>query len=158
MADGDGNAADESETPFGSRPIPFDPVKGFLLNDRPVKIKGTCNHQDFAGVGIALPDRIHFHRVEKLKEMGSNAYRMSHNLPTQVLLDACDQLGMLVMDETRMMSSSPEGLEQLETMIRRDRNHPSVIIWSIGNEEDLQGSDTGAHVAKSMKRVVRKLD
>ncbi len=158
MVDADGNAADEYETAFGIRTIRFDPDKGFLLNDKPVKIKGTCNHQDFAGVGIALPDQIHFFRVEKLKEMGSNAYRMSHNLPTPALLDACDQLGMLVMDETRMMSSSPEGLEQLETMIRRDRNHPSVIIWSIGNEEDLQGSDTGARIAKSMKRLVRKLD
>ncbi len=158
MVEADGNAVDEYETAFGIRTIRFDPDKGVLLNDKPVKIKGTCNHQDFAGVGIALPDRIHFFRVEKLKEMGSNAYRMSHNLPTPAVLDACDQLGMLVMDETRMMSSSPEGLEQLETMIRRDRNHPSVIIWSIGNEEDLQGSETGAHIAKSMKRLVRKLD
>jgi beta-galactosidase len=158
MVEADGNAVDEYETPFGIRTIRFDPDKGFLLNDKPVRIKGTCNHQDFAGVGVALPDRIHFFRVEKLKEMGSNAYRMSHNLPTPALLDACDQLGMLVMDETRMMSSSPEGLEQLETMIRRDRNHPSVIIWSIGNEEDLQGSDTGARIAQSMKRFVRKLD
>jgi len=158
IVDAAGKTVDEYETPFGIRTIRFDRDKGFLLNDRPVKIKGTCNHQDFAGVGIALPDRIHFHRVEKLKEMGSNAYRMSHNLPTQVLLDACDQLGMLVMDETRMMSSSPEGLEQLEAMVRRDRNHPSVIIWSIGNEEDLQGSDTGARIAKSMKRLVRQLD
>jgi len=158
MVDVAGKTVDEYETPFGIRTIRFNPDKGFLLNDKPVKIKGTCNHQDFAGVGIALPDRIHFYRVEKLKEMGSNAYRMSHNLPTQALLDACDQLGMLVMDETRMMSSSPEGLEQLETMIRRDRNHPSVIIWSIGNEEDLQGSDTGARIAKSMKRLVRQFD
>jgi beta-galactosidase len=158
MVEADSKAVDEYETAFGIRTIRFDPDEGFLLNDKPVKIKGTCNHQDSAGVGIALPDRIHFFRVEKLKEMGSNAYRMSHNLPTPALLDACDQLGMLVMDETRMMSSSPEGLEQLETMIRRDRNHPSVIIWSIGNEEDLQGSDTGARIAKSMKRLVRKLD
>jgi beta-galactosidase len=153
-----GNAVDEYETPFGIRTIRFDPDKGFLLNDKSIKIKGTCNHQDFAGVGVALPDRIHFFRVEKLKEMGSNAYRMSHNLPPQALLDACDQLGMLVMDETRMMSSSPEGMEQLEIMIRRDRNHPCVVIWSIGNEEDLQGSDTGARIAKSMKRLVRRLD
>jgi beta-galactosidase len=153
-----GNAVDEYNTTFGIRSIRFDPNQAFLLNDKPVKIKGTCNHQDFAGVGGALPDRIHYFRVEKLKEMGSNAYRMSHNPPTPALLDACDQLGMLVMDETRMMSSSPEGLEQLETMIRRDRNHPSVIIWSIGNEEDLQGTDTGARIAESMKHVVRTLD
>src|SRR5207245_9296961 len=131
---------------------------GLLSNEKPVTIKGTCNHQEFAGVGIALPDQIHFFRVEKLKEMGSNAYRMSHNLPTPALLDACDQLGMLVMDETRMMSSSPEGLEQLETMIRRDRNHPSVIIWSSGKEEDLPCSDTGARIAQLMNRLVRTRD
>jgi beta-galactosidase len=153
-----GNAVDEYHTRFGIRSIRFDPNQGFFLNNQPVKIKGTCNHQDFAGVGIALPDPIHYFRVEKLKEMGSNAYRMSHNLPASALLDACDQLGMLAMDETRMMSSSAEGLEQLEAMVRRDRNHPSVIIWSIGNEEDLQGTDTGAGIAESMKHMVRRLD
>jgi beta-galactosidase len=158
VVEAEGKSVDEYATVFGIRKTRFDPDTGFFLNDKPVKIKGTCNHQDFAGVGIALPDRIHFFRVEKLKEMGSNAYRMSHNLPTPALLDACDQLGMLVMDETRMMSSSAEGLEQLEAMIRRDRNHPSVFIWSIGNEEDLQGSDTGARIAKSVKDLVRRLD
>jgi beta-galactosidase len=153
-----GNKPDEYHTTFGIRSIRFDPDRGFFLNDTPVKIKGTCNHQDFAGVGVALPDRIHYFRVEKLKEMGANGYRMSHNLPTPALLDACDRLGMLVMDETRMMSSSPEGLEQLKTMVRRDRNHPSVVLWSIGNEEQLQGTETGAKIAATMKRVVHELD
>jgi len=83
---------------------------------------------------------------------------MSHNPPTSALLDACDRLGMLVMDETRMMSSTPEGLAELVTMIRRDRNHPSVIIWSIGNEEPQQGTETGARIAASMKRLIRRLD
>lgn len=153
-----GSPVDEDRTSFGIRSIRFDPDHGLFLNGKPVKIKGTCNHQDFAGVGTALPDRIHEFRVEKLKQMGSNAYRMSHNPPTPALLDACDRLGMLVLDETRMMSSSPEGMAQLETMIRRDRNHPSVILWSIGNEEDLQGTETGARIAASMKRLVRQLD
>lgn len=89
-----------------------------------MKIKGTCNHQDHAGVGSALPDRIHYYRIERLKEMGSNAYRTSHNPPAPELLDACDKLGMIVIDETRMTSSSDEGLSQLERMIRReDRWH-----------------------------------
>lgn len=154
-----GAATDRYETSFGIRTIHFDPDKGFFLNQKPVKIQGTCNHQDFAGIGTALPDRVHYFRVEKLKEMGSNGYRMSHNPPTPALLDACDRLGMLVMDETRIMSSSPEGLEQLETMVRRDRNHPSVILWSMGNEEeDIQGTETGARIVASMKEVVRKLD
>ena len=96
-----GNVVDATDTPFGIRTIRFDAEKGFFLNGRPVKIKGTCNHQDFAGVGVAMPDSLLLWRVKKLKEMGSNAYRMSHNPPTAELLDACDTLGMLVMDENR---------------------------------------------------------
>ncbi|HKW89850.1 MAG TPA: beta-galactosidase GalA [Candidatus Acidoferrales bacterium] len=154
----EGKSLDESSTTFGIRDIRFDPDKGFFLNGKPVKIQGMCNHQDHAGVGSALPDRIQYFRIEKLKEMGVNAYRTSHNPPTHELLDACDRLGMLVMDETRMMSSNPEGLSQLERMVRRDRNHPCVILWSLGNEEPQQGTDRGARVTRTMKRLVRCLD
>jgi beta-galactosidase len=150
--------ADQAETAFGIREIHFDAEKGFFLNGKPVKIKGTCNHQDHAGVGAALPDRLHYYRIERLKEMGSNAYRTAHNPPAPELLDACDRLGMLVMDETRMMSSNGEGMSQLERMIRRDRNHPSIVIWSLGNEEWEQGRPRGAHIVASMKRLVRQLD
>ena len=153
-----GATADISATPFGIRTIKFDPDEGFFLNGKPVKIKGTCNHQDHAGVGSALPDRIQYYRIEKLKEMGVNGYRTSHNPPTPELLDACDQLGMLVMDETRRMSSDAEALGDLERMIRRDRNHPSVIIWSLANEEPLQGTDRGARIVSTMKRLARRLD
>ncbi len=149
---------DQDETVFGIRTIDFDAQTGFRLNGRPVKIKGTCNHQDHAGVGAALPDRLQSYRIERLKDMESNGYRTSHNPPTPELLDACDRLGMLVMDETRMMSSSPEGLSQLERLVRRDRNHPCVVIWSIGNEEPIQGTPCGARVSESMKRLVRELD
>ncbi len=90
--------------------------------------------------------------------MGVNGYRTSHNPPTPELLDACDQLGMLVMDETRTMSSNPEALSNLESMIRRDRNHPSVILWSLGNEEPEQGTERGARIVTTMKRLVRRLD
>ena len=86
-------------------------------------------------MGAALPDAVQYYRIRKLKEMGCNAIRTSHNPPTPELLDACDELGMLVFDETRMMSSNPEGLSQFEDLVRRDRNHPSVFMWSIGNEE-----------------------
>jgi len=150
---------DQTETPFGIRTIRFDPQTGFFLNEKPVKIKGTCNHQDHAGVGTALPDRLHSYRIERLKEMGSNAYRTSHNPPAPELLDACDRLGMLVLDETRMMCSTPEGLSQLERMIRRDRNHPSVIIWSLGNEEwAVQGEDRGKRIVQSMRKLAHTLD
>ena len=150
--------ADHYETPFGIRTFHFDPDKGLFLNGSRVEVKGTCNHQDHAGVGSALPDRLQYFRIARLKEMGANAYRTSHNPPTPALLDACDRLGMLVMDETRMMSSSKEGLSQLERMVRRDRNHPSIFLWSLGNEEPLQGSPTGARICNAMKRLVRRLD
>ena len=152
------DVVDRHETPFGIRTVRFDADQGLFLNDKPVKIKGTCNHQDHAGVGAGLPDRLQYFRIEKLKEMGSNAYRTSHNPPTPELLDACDRLGMLVLDETRMMDSNEEGLSQLERLVRRDRNHPSVFCWSIGNEEPEQGTERGARVAETMKRVVRDLD
>ena len=153
-----GFAEDLYSTHFGIRTIKFDPDEGFFLNGKPVKIKGTCNHQDHAGVGSALPDRIQYYRIEKLKEMGVNGYRTSHNPPTPELLDACDQLGMLVMDETRTMSSDPGALSDLKKMIRRDRNHPSVILWSLGNEEPEQGTERGVRIVTTMKRLVRRLD
>ncbi len=149
---------DQDQTGFGVRTIRFDPERGFFLNERAVKIKGTCNHHDHAGVGTAVPDAIQYYRVGRLKAMGSNGCRTSHNPPTPAFLDACDALGMVVMCETRMMSSTPEGLSQLERMVRAHRNHPSVILWSMGNEEPQQGSATGARVATAMKRLVRQLD
>jgi beta-galactosidase len=154
----DGKVADRDSASFGIRTLKFDANRGFLLNGRPVKIKGTCNHQDHAGVGEAIPDRIQAYRIERLQWMGSNGCRTSHNHPTPEFLDACDRMGMLVMDETRMMSSNPEGLSELERLIKRDRNHPSVVIWSLGNEEPEQGSTRGARIVASMKRLQRKLD
>ena len=153
-----GSAVDRYETPFGIRTIHFDVDKGFYLNGKPIKIQGTCNHQDHAGVGSALPDRLQFYRIERLKEMGSNGYRTSHNPPTPELLDACDQLGMLVLDETRQFASDREALSQLRRLIRRDRNHPCVVFWSTGNEEPEQGSERGARICAAMKRLVRRLD
>ncbi|HEY5088314.1 MAG TPA: beta-galactosidase GalA, partial [Gemmatimonadaceae bacterium] len=157
--DSKGDSADRAETSFGIRSFHFDVDRGFFLNGQRVALKGTCNHQDHAGLGTALPDAVQTYRIKKLKEMGSNAYRTSHNPPTAELLDACDRLGMLVLDETRMFSSQPEGLSQLERMIRRDRNHPSVFAWSISNEEwDSQGTTAGTHVARTMRRLARSID
>lgn len=153
-----GVPVDRCETAFGVRTIRFDPDKGFFLNGRRVEIHGTCNHQDHAGLGSALPDRVQSYRIERLKEMGANAYRTSHNPPTPELLDACDRLGMIVMDETRTMDSTPRALAELESLVRRDRNHPSVVLWSIGNEEPEQGTGRGARIAAAMKRLIRRLD
>ena len=157
---GDGELFDEYETPFGIRTLHFDPERGFFLNGKHVLLKGTCNHQDHAGLGTALPDRVQWFRIERLKEIGSNAYRTSHNPPTPELLDACDHLGMLVMVENRNMGTTPEMLDDLKAMVLRDRNHPSVFIWSLGNEEGhLQGDDViGVEIVKTMTNVVRGLD
>ncbi len=148
-----GQVVDRYETPFGVRTARFDAEKGFVLNSKSVNVKGTCNHQDHAGLGAALPDAVQYYRVRKLQEMGCNAYRTSHNPPTPELLDACDELGMLVFDETRMMSSNPEGLSQFANLVRRDRNHPSVFMWSMGNEESQANTDKGLHILTSMKRI-----
>ena len=149
---------DRMVTTFGFRDIAFDADQGFLLNGKSVKIKGTCNHQDHAGVGAAVPDAIWDYRLQCLKDMGCNAIRTAHNPPAPELLDACDRMGVLVIDETRMMTSSERGLEDLRSMIVRDRNHPSIILWSIGNEEPQQGTERGATIARTMKRVVNELD
>jgi beta-galactosidase len=153
-----GRVVDRYETPFGIRTFHFDPDKGFFLNGKLLKIKGACNHQDHGGLGSALPDRLHAYRIEKLKELGANGWRSSHNPPAAELLDACDRLGMLMLDETRMFSSSPEGLSQIERLIRRDRNHPSVFMWCVGNEEREQTTERGARIAASLREFVRKLD
>jgi beta-galactosidase len=149
---------DQITTDFGARTIHFDPNLGFFLNGKPIKIKGTCNHQDFAGVGVALPDRVHEIRAQKLKEMGANAWRCSHYMMAPEFLDQCDRLGILVMAENRHLGDSPEILSQVENLVRRDRNHPSVVIWSISNEEKEQGSELGARQGRSMVEVIRRLD
>ena len=154
-----GREVDRHETAFGIRTIRWDADAGFFLNERHVTLKGTCNHQDHAGVGAALPDRLHQFRVARLKEMGCNAWRTAHNPPAPALLDACDRLGMVVIDETRMFSSNEEGLGQLTGMVRRDRNHPSIIAWSIANEEwSVQGNDRGTRIARALSRTVKALD
>ncbi|GGG93710.1 beta-galactosidase GalA [Silvibacterium dinghuense] len=154
-----GKARDAERVPFGVRTIKFDVDKGFFLNGQSVKIKGTCNHQDHAGVGAALPDRLQYFRIGVLKEMGSNGVRTSHNMPTPEWVEACDRMGMMMMCETRQMSSNAEGMAQLETMIKRYRNSPSIVIWSMGNEEwYLQRDVVGEHVMAAMVRRTHELD
>ena len=146
-------------TTFGVRTAVFDADKGFLLNGKPLKIRGACCHQDFGGVGVALSDNLNEYKIKRLMEMGVNAYRCAHHAPSPVLLDICDRLGMLVMDETRAFGTSPEALWQLEALIERDRNHPSVIVWSLGNEEfSVQNEDWSYHLMKKATRFVKKLD
>jgi beta-galactosidase len=154
----DGKVADRVETQFGIRTLAFDANKGFLLNGQPYTVKGTCNHQDHAGVGAALPDALQQFRVRRLKEMGCNAVRTSHNAPSPAWLDACDRLGLLVMDENRLLGSDAANMAYLDSQVRRDRNHPSVFIWSLFNEEPRQGTPEAARSAASMQRLVHELD
>jgi beta-galactosidase len=153
-----GKQVDETITQCGFRTIRFTADSGFYLNDTYMKLKGTCNHQDHAGVGVAIPDALWEFRIRKLKEMGSNAYRCSHNPPAKEFLDLCDKMGLLVMDENRNFNASPEYVRQLQWMVQRDRNHPSVILWSVFNEEPMQGSENGYEMVRRMRAEVRKLD
>ena len=154
-----GKPRDAERVRFGVRTIAWDADQGFFLNGRPVKIKGTCNHQDHAGVGAALPDRLQWYRLAVLKDMGGNAVRTSHNMPTPEWVEACDRMGMMMMCETRLMSSSAEGMAQLELMVKRYRNSPSIILWSMGNEEwTLMPQSQGPRVVSDMITRTHELD
>jgi beta-galactosidase len=154
-----GNATIDSEViRHGIRSIKID-ATGLYVNGQYTKVKGVNCHQDHAGVGSALPDDLQYYRIQLLKAMGVNAYRTSHNAPTPELLDACDSLGLLVMDENRLLNSSPEYMSQLERLICRDRNHASVFLWSIGNEEGyVQTSSTGKRIAQTLLARQKELD
>jgi len=154
-----GATIDQVHTEFGIKTVTFDADRGFLLNGKPYVLKGTCNHQDHAGVGAALPDGLQYFRIARLKEMGSNAYRTSHNPPTPELLEACDHLGMLVMDENRLVGSDAMHLNMLAEQVRRDRNHASVAIWSLGNEEfSVEKTKPGGRALATMQDLVKRLD
>ena len=200
---------DEVTTPFGIRSVRFDPDKGFFLNGKPMKLKGVCLHGDAGSFGVAVPVKIWKSRLTKLKEMGCNAIRMSHNPHLPALYDLCDRMGFLVMDEAfdewtgakniwkkgwNAGTPGKDGYHEyfrkwhdadLRDMILRDRNHPSIIMWSIGNEIDypndpfthpvldkgtnpqiygrgynpsLPSSDTLAVIARELKKVVKQYD
>jgi beta-galactosidase len=154
-----GRTVDRTETTFGVRTVAFDANRGYILNGEPYTLKGTSNHQDHAGVGSALPDGIQYYRISRLKDMGCNAYRTAHNPPTPELLDACDRLGIIVMDENRQLGSDPHHIELLTELIMRDRNHPSVGLWSLGNEEfSAQELASGGRTVTTMQNLVRRLD
>jgi len=143
---------------FGFRTIRFDKDEGFFLNDRHVKIQGVCCHQDYGLTGKAVPKRIQRYRLELLKEMGANGYRCSHYPQHDYTMQCLDELGFLTMCETRWYESTPEGMAQLEMLIKRDRNHPCVILWSAGNEEPMHKTAPGSRIAHAMLYRARQLD
>ncbi len=154
----DGRLEDSITSVFGFRTIKADPDKGFFLNGRPLKLRGTCNHQDFAGIGTAIPDSIWTYKIMRLKSMGCNAYRSAHGMVPNALVNACDRLGMILMDENRNFGSSEECLDQLKAMVKRDRNHPSVMFYSIFNEEPMGSTEQGKNISLHMLDEIRRLD
>ncbi|KQV47420.1 beta-galactosidase [Pelomonas sp. Root1217] len=153
-----GQALDEAEVQTGFRTIRFDADKGFFLNGLPVKLQGVCIHQDHAGVGVAVPEAIWAYRLRRLKDMGVNAIRFAHNAPAAEVLDLVDRMGFLVMDENRNFNPSRDYLEQLTWLVKRDRNHPSVVLWSVFNEEPMQGTEVGFQMVRRMVAAVKELD
>ncbi len=151
-------AFDRAELHTGFRSIRFDAERGFFLNGEPLKLQGVCIHQDHAGVGVAVPEAIWAFRLRRLKEMGVNAIRFAHNAVAPEVMDLTDRLGLLVMNENRNFNPSPDTLAQLQWLVRRDRNRPSVILWSLFNEEPLQGSEQGLEMARRMVAAVKRLD
>lgn len=153
-----GGELDRAEIHTGFRTIRFDADRGFFLNGRATKLQGVAIHQDHAGVGVAVPDAIWEFRLRRLKSMGVNAIRFAHNAPAAEVLDLTDRLGILVMDENRNFNTSPDYMRQLTWLVRRDRNRPSVVLWSIFNEEPLQGTEIGYEMARRMVAAVKALD
>lgn len=163
-----GRPVDATVTTFGIRTISFDADEGFFLNGKHLEIQGVANHQDFPAVGIAVPDSLEAWRVKQLKQMGCNAWRTAHNPPNEEVLDECDRQGLMVMDENRHLGDSYDhhsrpgttatNLADLAFMIQRDRNHPSIIMWSLCNEEGMQGAPEGARLFSTMMNVVHQYD
>lgn len=154
-----GNIVDTYYTTTGIRKIEFDADRGFLLNGKSVKLKGVNMHQDHAGVGAAIPDALQSYRLKELKKFGCNAYRASHNPMTPEMLDACDREGILVIEENRLTGVNEEHTRLLQKMIERDRNHPSIILWSVGNEEwGIEWKESGARIAASMREYCHRFD
>lgn len=166
----DGKTLDSDETVFGVRTVKFDAARGLLLNGEPFEIKGVCNHHDLGALGAAVNRRALERQLEILKEMGVNAIRTSHNPPAPEVLDLADRMGFVVMDEAfdawrRSKKKNDYHLlfddwheKDLRALVRRDRNHPSVVIWSTGNEIGEQRSPEGHKLSEVLSRIVREED
>ncbi len=149
---------DETSVKFGFRYFRIDPDRGLFINDKHYKIQGLCGHADCGLMGKAVPDNIHRYKIRLMKEMGANGYRTSHYPQAEALMDALDENGFIVMDETRWFESSEEGMEQLTMLMKRDRNRPSVFFWSVGNEEPHHVSEQGRRICKRLMSLAHKLD
>jgi len=161
-----GNAVDVYRTPFGIRTVKFDPSHGLSINGKNIKLKGVCIHDDAGSVGVAVPERAWERRLEILRELGCNAIRLSHNPPAPEFLDLCDRMGFVMVDEAFDKWKSGYYKDyfdnwwqvDLDAMLRRDRNHPSVILWSVGNEVAEQGTPEGAQRLKMLVEHTHQVD
>ena len=153
-----GEETDENTTRIGFRTVEISADKGLLLNGKLTFINGVCAHQDFGLTGLAVPSNIAKYKVSLMKEMGANGYRTSHYQQTESYMDAFDEQGLLVMDEARWFESTKEAIEQLESLIKRDRNRPSVIMWSTSNEEPFHITDIGKRLHKAIAAQIKKFD
>lgn len=153
-----GALIDESSTRTGFRTIEISKSGEFLLNGKKTIIKGVCAHQDFGLTGLAVTDNIAKYKISLIKEMGANGYRTSHYQQTEAYMDAFDEMGFLVMDEARWFESTKESLEQLDSLVKRDRNRPSVIFWSTSNEEPNHTTNVGKRLHRALAAHIRKLD
>jgi beta-galactosidase len=166
----DEEVVDDHAIPLGIREIDFDADRGFSLNGQHVKLNGVCLHHDGGCVGAAVPERVWERRLELLKQMGCNAIRSSHYPPAPEFLDLCDRMGFLVMDEAfdewrqgKVLYSYHQYYDQwaeddLVSMLRHDRNHPSIVLWSVGNEVPEQSRPEGAEILRSLIEIVRRED
>ncbi len=153
-----GEETDKNTTRIGFRTVEISADKGLLLNGKLTFINGVCAHQDFGLTGLAVPSNIAKYKVSLMKEMGANGYRTSHYQQTESYMDAFDEQGLLVMDEARWFGSTKEAIEQLESLIKRDRNRPSVIMWSTSNEEPFHITDIGKRLHKAIAAQIKKFD
>lgn len=149
---------DWNHTRIGFRTVEISVEKGLLLNGKQTFIHGVCSHQDYGLTGLAVPANVARYKVSLMKEMGANGYRTSHYQQTESYMDAFDEMGFLVMDEARWFESTKESFEQMDSLIRRDRNRPSVIMWSTGNEEPFFITEQGGRINKAVAAHIRKLD
>ena len=153
----DEKLVDHYETTFGIRSIEYT-AEGLLLNGKQTPLYGTCFHQDFVGVGAAIPDAIQNYKIQKIRDIGFNAFRSSHNPATLELLDACDRLGVLVINENRIIETSQHRMDDLEELIKSSRNHQSVFAWSMSNEEIFAGSYQALRILDKMIPFAKSLD
>lgn len=153
-----GEIIDENTIRIGFRTIEITVDKGLLLNGKKTFINGVCAHQDFGLTGLAVPENIAKYKIKLIKEMGANGYRTSHYQQTESYMNAFDEMGFLVMNEARWFESTKESFEQIESLVKRDRNRPSVIFWSTSNEEPNHITDVGRRIHRAVAEHIRKFD